>query len=141
MAIPPNSPYAVLSLQDHYSISHSLELFELARHPPAIFVDLACKVPMEDACEKRIQQLTSGLCGDETRQAHLDQFMETWATEDVVLRDSFCEKCFDRLVEVWVGDMEWERSCAWGSFIWLRSDQHLNNHFTHVMDHLEGRIP
>jgi hypothetical protein len=142
VAVPPNSPYAVLALQDHYSVSHRFDISELGHDPPALHVDLACKLTMEDACEKRIKQLACGLRDGETRQAHIDQFMETWATEAVVFRDIFREKYFDRLVEVWVDDIYAEKSCAWCSCIGLWSYQHLViNYFEHVSAHLMGQVP
>jgi hypothetical protein len=142
VAVPANSPYAVFALQDHYSIGHHFNVSALAHDPPALHVDLACKLPMEDACEKRIKRLACGLRDKEARQAHVDQFVETWSTEAVVFRDIVREQYFDRLVEVWVDDIDWEKSCAWCSYIGLRSDQYLGtNHFGHVTAHLEGRVP
>lgn len=142
VAVPPNSPYVVLALQDHYTIGHRFNVSEMGHDPPALHVDLACKLPMEDACEKRIRRLACGLRDKETRQAHIDQFMETWATEAVVFRDTLRMKYFDRLVEVWVKDFDFEKSCAWCTCMGLRSDQHLGiNHFKHVSAHLEGIVP
>lgn len=84
VAVPPNSPHAVLALDSFFSVGHR---FDLAHDPPALHVDLACKLPMEDACEKRVTRLGNGLRDTKTRQAHIDQFMETWATESAVFRD------------------------------------------------------
>lgn len=139
VAVPPNSPHAVLALDSFYSVGHRFDISDLAHDPPALYVDLACKLSMEDACEKRVTRLGYGLRDTKTRQAHIDQFMETWATESAVFRDVLRQEYFDKLVEVWADDMDWGRPCAWCSCIGSRLDQHLQiNHFKHARAHLEG---
>lgn len=104
VAIPPNSPHATLALHDFYSIDHCFDVSELAHGPPALHVDLASKLSIEVACEKRITRLAVGLRDSKTRQAHIDQFLETWATEAVIFRDTPCQKYFDKLVRIWADD-------------------------------------
>lgn len=139
VAVPPNSPHAVLALDSFYSVGHRFDISDLAHDPPALYVDLACKLSMEDACEKRVTRLGYGLRDTKYRQAHIDQFMETWATESAVFRDVLRQEYFDKLVEIWADDMDWGRSCAWCSCTGSPLDQQPQiNHFKHARAHLEG---
>lgn len=139
VAVPPNSPHAVLALDSFYSIGHRFDISDLAHDPPALYVDLACNMSTEDAREKRVTRLGYGIRDTKTRQAHIDQLMETWATESAVFRNVLRQEYFDKLVEVWADDMDWGRSCAWCSCTGSRLGEHPQiNHFQHARAHSEG---
>jgi hypothetical protein len=142
IAVPANSPHAVISLNSCYLYGHSLNLDSVACDPPLVCAEMAAGASSYEACNTRIERLRRGLRHTEFRQAHIDQILQTWATEASIFRDPVNIRQYKRLMKVWCDDLQARNCCAW--CISTNCDYHpivQAARTPHIEAHLEGRTP
>ncbi|KAK5109965.1 hypothetical protein LTR85_001798 [Meristemomyces frigidus] len=100
IAVPANSPHAVVALSSCYTYGHTFTLQTEAIDPSGALAEKGGNFSATEACEKRVDQLERGLRSKIFRQAYIDHFFETWATDALVFRESHCEHSFQRLVQL-----------------------------------------
>jgi hypothetical protein len=109
--VPPNSPHAVFALDTCYLYGHTFSSGTWAYDPSTVLVEIKTGVRDKKATHDRVNQLRLGLRSNDFRQAHIDQFIETWAIEAPVLCSQKNE--FENLVASWAEDTRDTESCVW----------------------------
>ncbi|KAK5109957.1 hypothetical protein LTR85_001802 [Meristemomyces frigidus] len=133
IAVPANSPYAVVALNSCYIYGHTFTLQTEAIDPSSVLAEKGGNSSATEACEKRVDQLERGLRSKIFRQAYSDHFFETWAIDALVFRESHSEHSFQRLVQLWADDIRDRGSCEWcssvgWSYLGLESVGHARAH-------------
>lgn len=144
IAVPGNSPHAVLALQSCYVYGHVFLMTLRAYDPPALQVELRVTADLAElgALESYLRQLELGLDSPDFCDAHVDSFTKSWSAASPALKASNQARLLGRFVKIWSNHIRKNQSCPWCAVIGWEHDRHLDvDAEQHARAHLEGKVP